>query len=79
MLIQIVKISDNKDETKKDDKDETKTDNTTEPEFVLTAEEEKEIKDNFLTHKVQVSALRRGGYVMLQGHPCKIIDMTTAK
>jgi len=32
-----------------------------------------------LTYPVQCSALRKGGYVMIKGTPCKIIEMTTSK
>ena len=32
-----------------------------------------------LTYPLQVSALRKGGHVLLKSHPCKISTMTTAK
>lgn len=32
-----------------------------------------------LTHPVKCSSLRKGGYVMLQGFPCKIMEMSTAQ
>ena len=31
------------------------------------------------TYPIQASALRIGGYVVIRGHPCKIIKMTTHK
>ena len=31
------------------------------------------------THPVQVSSLRKGGYVMIRDRPCKILDMSTSK
>jgi len=31
------------------------------------------------TTPAQCSSLRKGGYVMLKGNPCKIIDMSTSK
>lgn len=32
-----------------------------------------------LTHPVQASTLRKGAFVLLQGQPCKIIEMLTSK
>lgn len=32
-----------------------------------------------LTYPLQCSALRKSGYVLMKGHPCKIIDMSTSK
>lgn len=31
------------------------------------------------THPAQCSSLRKGGYVVLKGFPCKIVDMSTSK
>ncbi|KAI1309371.1 Eukaryotic translation initiation factor 5A-1 [Halotydeus destructor] len=31
------------------------------------------------TTPLQCSALRKGGYVMIKGHPCKVVDMSTSK
>ncbi|CZR66883.1 related to translation initiation factor 5A (eIF-5A) [Phialocephala subalpina] len=32
-----------------------------------------------LTYPIQASALRKGGYAILKSHPCKILEVTTAK
>jgi hypothetical protein len=32
-----------------------------------------------MTTPVPVSSLRKGGFVVIQGHPCQIADMTTTK
>lgn len=49
-------------------------------------EEEKRLKDeeerkilNIQTYPVQCSKLRQGGYAIIQGHPCKIVAMSTSK
>lgn len=31
------------------------------------------------TYPVQCSSLRKNGYAMIKGHPCKIVDMSTSK
>ncbi|KAI1825913.1 eukaryotic translation initiation factor 5A-2 [Xylaria intraflava] len=35
--------------------------------------------DKSLTVPMQCSSLRKGGFVVIKGHPCKIIDMSTSK
>ncbi|QKF93485.1 translation protein SH3-like protein [Fadolivirus algeromassiliense] len=51
---------------------------TDEP-FAPTDEEENDIKNNFILTSVPVYSLRKGSVVMLKGHPCKIVEMTTSK
>ena len=31
------------------------------------------------TYPAQCSSLRKGGHVMIKGHPCKIVEMSTSK
>jgi translation initiation factor 5A len=32
-----------------------------------------------LTYPVQCSSLRKGGFVVIKGFPCKVVDMSTSK
>ena len=34
--------------------------------------------DTARTRPTQCSSLRKGGHVMLKGHPCKIVEMSTS-
>lgn len=40
---------------------------------------EGQVNAGALTYPIQCSALRKGGYAMLKGKPCKIADMSTSK
>ncbi|XP_067947662.1 eukaryotic translation initiation factor 5A-1-like [Watersipora subatra] len=35
--------------------------------------------DSAGTYPVQCSALRKGGYALIKGHPCKVVEMVTCK
>ena len=75
MLIQVSKIphdDDNNDNNDKNKDSKSQYDITKNP---LTPDEVKQ----FISHSVPAGQLRKGGFVMLQGHPCKIVDISTPK
>ena len=32
-----------------------------------------------MTYPVQAGSIRKGGYIMIKGRPCKVVDVSTSK
>jgi len=37
------------------------------------------VSGSSVTYPIQCSALRKGGFVLLKSHPCKVVEMSTSK
>jgi len=72
MLIQVAKVP---TEPSKDDIIKNKQNDVIDPDTLLTEEERKQ----FISGTIPVSQIRKGNIILMKGHPCKVVDITTAK